>query len=151
MSISDDVERVVAKGIMKRSEVLARAVVESFHAQVGKRPMRPVDTKFVFTSRSQEPMDLNAPTLMESNGVAIKKCALEERGIVEVVCTAEDFAFDNPIYIVNPPLLVEDPNGTIERVVGEDELGNPITQRYREDPTQAMIDILADLKNEGGA
>lgn len=134
-----------------RSEYGARAVVEAFYAGLEGRAMRPLDQEPASTTRANTRPDTKAETLLTTpSGIEIKRCAVDDRGIVDVVCTAPDFGFDNPVYIVNPPLLVEDENGTIEQVVGEDELGNPIVRKYREDPVEAMVQVLTDLK-EGDA
>lgn len=132
-----------------RKDYTIRAVVEDFHARAEARARRRLE---------EEPVDIaehkafiTTPSKVASGGVRIHKCAYDSRGAVEVMASADDFAYDLPIYIVNPPLLVADPAGDVEMVVGQDELGNPITETYREDPTQAMIEILADLRQEGGA
>lgn len=159
MTLMEEVEELAARDgdakepgqkVDNRAKYLAKAMVEDFHAKRENRSRRPLDSEPAQKSKANAPPNAKGPALMDLDGIAIKRCALDERGIVEVVCESPDFTFDNPVYIVNPPLLVEDENGDIERVVGEDELGNPIVQHFREDPTQAMIDLLADLK-EGDA
>jgi len=136
----------------ERVRYKAKAVVEAFHAKASGRLMRSLDQEpSDITYLSTTSVDLDVPTLLESRGVEIKKCAFDFRGIVEVHCVAKDFVYDNPVYLVNPPMLVEDKDGDVEGVDEDAESGDPIILRYKEDPTQAMFDILVELKDEGGA
>ena len=50
---------------------------------------------------------------------------------------------DEDVRIVNPPVLVPDPEGDIVRIVGEDEHGDPIERRYRHDTDAALAEVLA--------
>lgn len=140
--VREDVERLTKS----RASYKARAVVESFHAQVEGRAMRPLDQVVPGFRQS-----LAAP--LSRDGVTVSSVRLDPRQIVEVLCEAEDFEYDLPIFLVNPSLLVADPLGDVEVIVGEDGNGDPIVQRYREDPTQAMVDVLVRLRNRqvGGA
>lgn len=156
MTLMEEVEELAARDgdakepgqkVDNRAKYLAKAMVEDFHAKRENRSRRPLDSEPAQKSKANTPPNVEGPTLMELDGIAIKRCALDERGIVEVVCESPDFAFDNPVYLVNPRMLVEDSEGDIERVVGEDESG-PVIKRYREDPTQSVFNTLARLRSE---
>lgn len=129
----------------KPRETTARSVVAAFRDRAEGKARRPGrEDDIVARPPTREPR-IDVPTLLESHGVKVKSCELDNRGLVEVVCDADDFDFDNPIYIVNPPLLVPDDGGEVA-VVSEDEKGAPVTRRYREDPAEALLLLLADLK-----
>ena len=51
----------------------------------------------------------------------------------------------NPVYVVNPPVLVPDPGGDIERT-SEDPITHVVTsQFYREDTDSALMQIAYDV------
>lgn len=51
----------------------------------------------------------------------------------------------NPIEVTNPPVLVEDPAGSIVRTWNDPQTGIPRSRRLRLDPPAAMLQIVRDL------
>ena len=52
--------------------------------------------------------------------------------------------FKNHYRRFNPPILVEDPAGAIERMI-TDKYGDPVLKNYREDPIQVLREELATI------
>ena len=51
----------------------------------------------------------------------------------------------NPVIIVNPPILVPDANGDIERSSVDPRTGVETFVYYREDPRAALLSVLTSL------
>jgi len=130
-----------------RASYKARAVVEAVHALKDQRPMNALDSFPADVSYGEERgVDLSRePTLVERNNITVKKCAYDYRGAVAVHCVASDYVFDLPIYLVSPSILVEDENGDIE-VIEDPDQGD--TLKFKEDPVEAMFQVLVSLKYE---
>jgi len=137
MGIREEIDKLPPKSA---AEYKAKALVEIFHSNVENRNMRSLDNEPEYKAQGKSVVDTEV--LLERKGVRIHTCAYDSRGIVEIMCTSDNFVYDLPIYIVNPPLLVEDNDGHIS-IVREETV-----RHYREDPIQAMVDLLVDLKNE---
>lgn len=63
--------------------------------------------------------------------------------VVEWTLDGKPQPFENPLIIDNPPVLVVDDNGDIERVRRDRDTGEVISvRRFREDPLAALIEIV---------
>jgi hypothetical protein len=60
----------------------------------------------------------------------------------------------NPVYVVNPPILVPDPSGDISRTFEDPHTHVVVTSKYREDLDAALMqiayDVTAKLEGSGG-
>lgn len=154
---SEFVEEELQKASVNEKEKVGRearaiCLIEAFEANVEKRNPNPrqkknrkkvkSETCFLRKPNSQAESKLHLTKKIQDGKrmrdihIDIQDMFLDERGIVEVWCTAvvggQERSLDLPIYIVNPVLIVP----TSE---AEDE--------YVEDPLSVLVDNIADLVN----
>jgi hypothetical protein len=133
------------------TEALSKCVVEAFNAKREGRAPSVQKLSSVKPSRGAGPREFGGGPLHTYRGEAldgkrirefvieVSDVKLDERGIVEVWCSATlgstDYQIDCPVYLVDAPIFVEDEDGDIEH--------NGV--RYREDPIEAIGPSLLGL------
>jgi hypothetical protein len=140
-------DRVLRESISRCTVEALSARLEGRPAELGRAKAMSVNTRVPAKPPGKEPVKFSRKAMDGKRErdfvVEIEQVSMDPRGIVEIRCSAMlgsmPFEISQPVYLVNPPLVVRDDAGDIEVTEGEEVV------RYREDPAAAAAELLLGL------